>query len=61
MLISEANSYLIVTYDPPNRSLEPPLQYKKCYDASKGSKNGKNADVGNFWHIFAIFKPLTGT
>ena len=21
----------------------------------------KNADVGNFWHIFAIFRPLTGS
>ena len=20
----------------------------------------KNADVGNFWHVFAILKPLTG-
>ena len=20
----------------------------------------KNADVGNFWHVFAIFRPLTG-
>ena len=21
----------------------------------------KNANVGNFWHVFAIFKPLTGS
>ena len=21
----------------------------------------KNTDIGNFWHIFAIFKPFTGT
>ena len=20
----------------------------------------KNTNVGNFWHVFAIFKPLTG-
>ena len=21
----------------------------------------KNANIGNFWHAFAIFKPLTGS
>ena len=20
----------------------------------------KNADIGNFWHVFAVFRPLTG-
>ena len=61
--ISEANSWLIFTYDPPNQSLEPPLQEKIvwwCFIACKGPKNGKNANVGNFGHVFANFRPITG-
>ena len=56
--ISEANSWPIFIYDPPNQSLEPPLQEKIvwwCFIACKGPKTAKNmpkiANVGIFSHF----------
>ena len=40
-------------YDPPNRSLEPPLQDKNCNVSipERGWKMAKNVDLSNFHHL----------
>ena len=63
-LISDLNTCPILMYDHANRSLGPPLpEYEVILQL--GSLQGalkwqKRADVGDFWHVFAVFRYLIG-
>ena len=63
-LISELNNCPILMYDHANRSLGPPLQeygvILPLRSLSGALKSQKHADIGNFWHVFAIFRCLIG-
>ena len=60
LLISEVNSCPIVMFEYSFWSLEPPLQESKLILPLGAYKCPNGANIGDFWHIFAIFECLTG-